>query len=64
MIRPDEVDGALETIEKFFQDRLSDWEMGFIESIRGQVDDGKALTEKQLAALDKTFERVSNHGRG
>lgn len=60
----DEVSDILDVIEKHFADRLSDWEMGFVESITSQVENGKALTEKQRAKLDQVFERVSNKGRG
>lgn len=63
-LRDTEVDDVLDTIEKHFSDRLSDWEAQFIESLQKQREYGKALSEKQKAKLDDVFERASNGGRG
>lgn len=42
--------------------RLSAWEHDFIVSIRTQIEAGRALTPKQLATLNDTWERVTSRG--
>lgn len=44
------------------ESRLTDWERGFLESIREQIEDGRVLTEKQSAKLDAIWERVTAQG--
>lgn len=63
-LRDDEVEDVVETIETHFSGRLNDWETGFMESIRSQIDNGRSLTDNQKIKLDQIFERVSNQGRG
>lgn len=63
-LRDDEVEDVVEAIETHFSDRLSDWEMGFMESIRSRIDSGQGLTDGQRTKLDQIFEKVSNQGRG
>lgn len=41
------------------ESKLTDWERGFIDSIRNQVDAGRALSEKQAETLDAIWERVT-----
>jgi hypothetical protein len=41
------------------ESKLSDWERGFIDSIRSQVDKGNTLTPKQAETLDAIWERVT-----
>jgi hypothetical protein len=44
------------------EQRLSDWERGFIDSIRRQLESGRALTEKQAEALDSIWEKATAKG--
>ncbi len=44
------------------EDRLSDWERGFIDSVGKQLRDGRALTSKQVEALDAIWERATARG--
>lgn len=44
------------------EQRLSDWERGFIDSIRRQLEAGNTLTEKQAETLDRIWERVTAKG--
>lgn len=41
------------------EEKLSDWERGFIDSIGKQLADGRALTEKQAETLEAIWERVT-----
>lgn len=41
------------------EEKLSDWERGFIDSIGKQLADGRSLTEKQVQCLEKIWERVT-----
>lgn len=41
------------------ESKLTDWERGFIDSLRNQVDAGRQLSEKQAARLDEIWERVT-----
>ena len=44
------------------EDRLTDWERGFIESIRTRLDAGAGLTMKQTETLDGIWERITARG--
>jgi hypothetical protein len=44
------------------EDRLTDWERGFIDSIKRQLTDGRRLSEKQIDRLDGIWERVTAKG--
>jgi hypothetical protein len=44
------------------ESRLNDWERTFIDSIKRQLEQGRALTSKQREALDATWERVTAKG--
>ena len=44
------------------EDRLTDWERGFIDSLKAQIADGKRPTEKQSDALDTVWERATARG--
>jgi hypothetical protein len=39
--------------------KLSDWERGFIDSLRRQIESGAALSEKQDEKLNEIWERVT-----
>lgn len=44
------------------ESRLTDWERGFIDSIRDQIDNGRAPTPKQIEVLDQIWERATARG--
>lgn len=41
------------------QSKLTEWEVGFIDSIRKRIDDDLPLTEKQEEKLNAIWERVT-----
>jgi len=41
------------------ESRLTDWERGFIDSIKHRLQDGGGLTPKQAETLDGIWERVT-----
>ena len=41
------------------EERLSDWERGFVDSLRRQIEQGRRPTPKQLEALDRAWERAT-----
>jgi hypothetical protein len=44
------------------ESRLTDWERTFIDSLRRQIEDGRAPTPKQVECLDKAWERATARG--
>jgi hypothetical protein len=44
------------------EERLSDWERGFVDSLRHQIEEGKRPTVKQIDALDRVWENVTRRG--
>ena len=44
------------------EERLSDWERGFVDSLRRQIEQGRRPTPKQLEALDRAWERATARG--
>lgn len=42
------------------EDRMSDWERKFIDSISNQLEKGKTLSPKQIETLDNIWEKVTN----
>jgi hypothetical protein len=44
------------------EDRLSDWERGFIDSVRRQIEGGGALSEKQAEKLNDVWEQATAKG--
>lgn len=44
------------------EDRLSDWERSFVDSVGKQLRDGRTLTAKQAEALDAIWERATARG--
>lgn len=44
------------------EDRLSDWERSFIDSIGRELARGRSLTEKQDERLTKVWERATARG--
>lgn len=41
------------------ESKLTDWERGFIDSVKQQLARGRALSEKQAERLDAIWERVT-----
>ena len=44
------------------EERLSDWERGFCDSLRRQLEQGRRPTPKQIEALDRAWERATARG--
>lgn len=44
------------------EDRLTDWERGFVDSIRNQLEASRPLSTKQTERLDAIWERVTAKG--
>lgn len=44
------------------EERLSDWERGFCDSLRRQLEQGRRPTSKQIEALDRAWERATARG--
>ena len=44
------------------EERLTDWERGFIDSIKHRLDDGLRLTPRQLETLTDVWERATAKG--
>lgn len=57
----DEYMTLIEDCEKR-EERLTDWERGFIDSLRRQLEAGHRPSAKQVEALDAAWERVTARG--
>lgn len=44
------------------EERLSDWERTFIDSLRRWIESGKRPSEKQINALDNVWEKATKRG--
>lgn len=44
------------------ESRMTEWEVGFIDSIRNQIENGKRLSTKQEEKLDRIWESVTARG--
>jgi hypothetical protein len=44
------------------EERLSDWERSFVDSLRRQIEAGRRPTPKQIASLDACWERATARG--
>jgi hypothetical protein len=44
------------------ESKLTEWEAGFLDSIRGWIEQDKRLSAKQADTLDKIWERVTSEG--
>ena len=42
--------------------RLSDWERGFVDSVKAKLATGASLTKGQAEKLDEVWERVTAKG--
>lgn len=56
-----EYTALLEDCEKR-SDKLSDWELGFIDSLGRQIADGRRPSPKQIDTLDTIWERATARG--
>mgnify|MGYP003442225593 FL=1 len=43
-------------------ERLSDWELGFVDSMQRQIAEGRRPTPKQIETLDTIWERATARG--
>lgn len=43
-------------------ERLSDWEVGFIDSLSKQIAAGRRPTPKQIDTLDSVWEKATSRG--
>lgn len=44
------------------ESRLTDWERGFVDSLRAQIERGRAPSPKQVETLDTIWERATAKG--
>lgn len=57
----DEYLTMLEDCEKR-ESRLTDWERGFVGSLRSQIERGARPTAKQIETLDEIWEKATARG--
>jgi hypothetical protein len=44
------------------EERLSDWERGFVDSLRRQIESGSRPSATQIQKLDETWEHATARG--
>ncbi len=44
------------------EERLTDWERGFVDSLRRQIEQGRRPSTKQIETLDNCWERATARG--
>ena len=44
------------------EERLTDWERGFVDSLRSQIEQGRRPSAKQIESLDNCWERATARG--
>jgi hypothetical protein len=44
------------------EERLTDWQRGFVDSLRRQIEAGRQPTAKQIDTLDEVWERATARG--
>lgn len=57
----DEYVTLLEDCEKR-SESLSDWELGFVDSLQRQLAEGRRPSEKQIETLDRVWEKATARG--
>lgn len=57
----DEYVTLLEDCEKR-SEKLTDWELGFVDSLQRQLADGRCPTAKQIETLDRVWEKATARG--
>ncbi len=53
--------GQLDKLEENDGDGLTDWEIGFCESIRNRMECGDGLTSKQAQTLSRIWQEKASH---
>lgn len=43
-------------------ERLTDWEIGFLDSLSNQLTEGRRPSQKQIDVLDSMWERATSRG--
>lgn len=43
-------------------ERLTDWELGFVDSLQRQITNGRRPSDKQVETLDNIWERATKRG--
>ena len=44
------------------ESRLTEWEAGFVDSLRSQIEQGRRPSTKQIETLDNCWERATARG--
>lgn len=44
------------------EERLTDWERSFVDSLRRQIEAGRSPSTKQIDTLDNIWEKVTKKG--
>ena len=44
------------------EERLTDWERGFVDSLRRHIEQGRRPSAKQIETLDNCWERATARG--
>ncbi len=44
------------------EERLTDWELGFVDSLRRQIEQGRRPSPEQTETLDTIWERATKRG--
>ena len=44
------------------ESRLTEWEVGFIDNLKAQLERGRHPSQKQIDLLDQVWERVTKNG--
>jgi hypothetical protein len=57
----DEYTTLLEDCEKR-SEKLSDWELSFVDSMQRQLADGRRPSAKQIETLDSIWEKATSRG--
>lgn len=64
MISSDEAREYIDTLLHHFRDKLSSWELQFVQDMEERLDDDKPLSEKQLKKIDEIMTvQARSHGR-
>lgn len=57
----DEYTSMLDDCEKR-EERLTDWERGFVDSLQKQIENDRLPSKKQIETLENTWERITARG--
>jgi len=53
----------LDALTQHYTDRLTPWEVDFVNDMENLVDAGRLLSPRRLTKLEEIFDRVSQRGR-